>query len=155
LQRQAEQGDLAAQFALAKILFEQKPPRTEEGMRWLLTAARQGEAQAQFHYARNLILLRGAQSAQEAKQWLMRSAAQDNAEAQFRLGLILYEGKLVAGDRVEGAKWVLLAAAADNSDARSLLKEMQLFLKPEEMAEARKRADGFKPVTERATTPQK
>ena len=151
LQRQAESGDLAAQIALAKALFEQKPPRTEEGMRWLLAAAKQGEDQAQFHYAKNLLLLRGDEAGKEATQWFTRSAEQGNDEAQYRLGLILYEGKLVAEDRVAAAQWILLAAAAGNLDARHLLKELQLFLTAAELAEARKRADGFKPFKQ--TTP--
>ena len=154
LQRQAESGDLAAQCALAKALFEENPSRTEEGMRWLLAAAKQGEDQAQFHYAMNLLRLRGFAAGQDATQWFTRSAEQDNDEAQYRLGLILYEGKLVAEDRAAAAQWILLAAAAGNADARSLLNEMQLFLTAGEMAEARKRADGFKPVNKSTVTPQ-
>ena len=155
LQRQAESGDLAAQFALAKALFEQKPPRTEEGLRWNLMAAKQGEDQAQFHYAKNLLVLRGPKAGKEAVQWFTRSAAQGNDDAQYLLGLILYEGKLVPEDRVAAAQWTLLAAAADNSKARYLLKELQLFLSAEELAEARKRADAFKPVKQSAASPQK
>jgi len=39
LQRQAEAGDAAAQFALAKLCFESVPPSLEEGMEWLRQAA--------------------------------------------------------------------------------------------------------------------
>ena len=155
LQRQAESGDLAAQIALAKALLGQKPPRTEEGMRWNLMAAKQGEDQAQFHYAKNLLLLRGDEAAPEAVKWLNKSAAQGNDEAQYLLGLILYEGKLVAEDRVAAGQWILLAAAADNTDARRLFKEMQLFLSAGETAEARQRAASFKPVKQAAALPRK
>jgi len=151
LQRQAERGDLAAQIAIANALFEENPPRTEEGMRWLLAAAKQGQDQAQFYYAKNLLLFRGDEAGKDAAQWLTRSAEQGNDEAQYRLGLILYEGNLVAEDHVAAAQWILLAAAAGNLDARHLLKELQLFLTAAELAEARKRADDFKPFKQ--TTP--
>jgi TPR repeat protein len=155
LQRQAESGDMAAQFALATALLGQKPPRPEEGMRWLLAAAKQGDDQIQFSYAKNLLVFRGAKAGKEATQWFTRSAQQGNDEAQYCLGMILYEGKLVPEDRVAAAQWILLAAAAKNSDARYLLKELQLFLTAGELAEARKRADAFKPVKQPAATPQK
>ena len=155
LQRQAESGDMAAQFALSKALLGQKPPRTEEGMRWLLAAAKQGDGQVQLSYAKMRLVLGGDEAGKEATQWFTRSAAQGNDEAQHRLGLILYEGKLVPEDRLAAAQWILLAAAANNSDARYLLKELQLFLTAGELAEARRRADAFKPVKQPAAAPQK
>lgn len=155
LQRQAAQGDLAAQMALAKMCFEDQPPRTEEGLRWQLAAAEQGNDQAQFQYARNLFVLRGASAAEEIVKWLNLSAAQGNEDAQYRLGLILYEGKLIPADHVNGAKWVLLAEAGGSREARWLIKEMKVFLSAGEMAEARRRADEFKPVKGPGATNEK
>jgi hypothetical protein len=151
LERLAEGGDLASQFALAKAFFEQQPPRTEEAMRWLLAAAEQGEPQAQLNYARNLLGLRGSEAAREAMQWFTRAAQQGDAEAQYHLGLMLYNGRLVPLDNPAASQWVLLAAGAGNADAQHLLKEMRLFLSAGELAEARKRADGFKPTMEGRT----
>jgi TPR repeat protein len=82
----------------------------------------------------------------EIAPWLNKSAEQRNDDVQFLLGRILYEGKLVAADRVAAGQWILLADAAGNANARTLFKEMQLFLTAAELAEARQRADGFKPV---------
>lgn len=146
LQRRAERGDLAAQLALAKVCLEDQPPRAEEGMRWLLKAAEQGDDNAQFNYARNLLALRGKDAGEEAVQWLTRSADQGNAEAQYRLGLFLYEGNLVSRDNVAAGQWIFLASKAGNADARQLLREMELFVTTAELAEARKRADAFKPT---------
>lgn len=151
LQRQAAEGDLAAQMALAKLCFEDQPPRTEEGLRWQLAAAEQGNDQAQFHYARNLSVLRGASAAEEIVKWLNQSAAQGNEDAQYRLGLILYEGKLIPADHVNAARWVLLAETGGSREARWLIKEMKAFLSAGELAEARRRADDFKPVKGPAT----
>lgn len=155
LRHRAEAGDFAAQMAMARACFEAKPPRTEEGMRWLRMAAGQGYDQAQYLLAMHLLVLGGEKAAPEAVQWLQKSAAQGNADAQYQFGLILYDGKLAPRDNVTAAQWILLAAAAKNSDARYLLKELQLFLTAGELAEARKRADAFKPVKQPAATPQK
>ena len=116
------------------------PPETKA------PAAEQGNDQAQFNYARNLFVLRGASAAEEIVKWLNQSAAQGNEDAQYRLGLVLYEAKLVLADRVNAAKWAFLAEAGGNSEARWLIKEMKVFLSTGELAEARRRADEFKPV---------
>ncbi len=154
MQRRAEAGDLPAQMAMAKACFAARPPRTEEGMRWHLLAAEQGEDQAQYGYARNLLALRGKAAIPEALSWLNKSAAQGNDDAQYRLGLILYEGKLLPRDTVTAAQWVYLAADQKHVEARRLLKELQLFLTAEEMAEARKRAEDFQPVKRARSMPE-
>jgi tetratricopeptide (TPR) repeat protein len=155
LRRRAEAGDLAAQLAMAKACAEAQPPRTAEGMRWLRKAAMQGDDQAQYNYARNLVVLRGEKAVPEAVQWLNKSAAQGNADAQYRLGLILYDGKVVTRDNVTAAQWVYLAADHKHVEARRLLKEMQLFLSAADLAEARKRADDFQPVQRTGCMPEK
>ena len=155
LKRRAEGGEVAAQLALAKICFEDQPARTEEGMRWLLKAAEQGDDNAQLNYAQNLLRLRGKDAGEEVVQWFTRSASQGNVEAQCRLGLFLYEGKLVKGDNIAAGQWILLAAGQGSVEAKRLLKEMELFLSADQLAEARKRAAGFKPVKKSAAIPEK
>jgi TPR repeat protein len=148
LERRAAAGDAFAQMGMAKASFDAKPQRVEEGMRWLLMAAQQGNAQAQCDYARNLTLLSNGR-ASEVMQWFSRAAEQGHAEAQYRLGLLLYEGKLVPRDNTAAGQWILLAAGGGNSDARHLMREMELFISADELAEARKRATAFKPVESR------
>lgn len=152
LQAQARAGDLAAQMALAMALFEERPPQTGEGMRWLLKAAEQDSDQAQFNYGHNLLLLYGEKSATEGIRWLTLSARQGYDEAQYYLGLTLYEGKLTTRDNVAGAKWVYLAADQGHLEARQLLKEMQLFVDPADLALARRQADTFKPTKSSASS---
>jgi len=153
LERRAQAGDLPAQMAMARACFETRPPRTDEGMRWLKKAVEQGDPQAQFHYARNLLLVRGQSAIAESMQWLTRSAEQGYDDAQYQLGLVLYEGELAPRDNVAGAQWVYLAADQGHVEARRLLKELQIILKPQEMTDARQRADAFKPVKQRGTPP--
>jgi TPR repeat protein len=66
--------------------------------------------------------------------------------------LILYEGELVPRDKVAAGQWILLAAGRGHSEARQLLKEMELFLSADDLAEARKRAHAFKPTPHKAAT---
>jgi TPR repeat protein len=146
VERQAKAGDAAAQFALAKLLFESSPPNYHEGMEWMRKAAEQGDDQIQQQYASNLLLLRGPSAGPEAAKWFNRSAEQGNTVAQFRLGLLLYEGKLVPGDKIAAYKWMLLAAESGTKDSKSLLREMEIFLNQSEVEDARKQAAKFKPV---------
>jgi hypothetical protein len=146
LKQLASSGDLASQMALARSSFEDRPPRYEEGMRWLRMAAEQGNDQAQFNYARNLLALRGEKAAPEAIKWMTQSAEQGYDEAQYRLGLLLYEGNFATRDNVAGAKWVYLAADQGHLEARRLLKELQLFVDAADLAQARRLADAFKPT---------
>ena len=143
LQERAEAGDAAAQFALATMLAEASPANQAESLRWMLEAAKQGNDQVQRIYAQGLLAIRGKAAGPEAVQWLTRSAEQGNADAQYRLGLILYEGKLVPANLVTAGQWVQLAADSGHKEAGSLLKEMTIFLDQSQLAEARKRAREF------------
>jgi TPR repeat protein len=140
----AEAGDLAAQMAMAKACFDAKPPRVEEGQAWCLKAAEQGNADAQFSYARNLLELVGERAAGEAVKWLTQAAEQGKDEAQELLAKVLYEGKGVAKDEVTAARWAYLAARQNRAEAKSLLREMELFMDATDLARARKEADSFK-----------
>lgn len=144
--QQAEAGDTTAQMALAQTAFGQG--RIEEGLDWLRRAAAQGSALAQLTYGRGLLAARGQAAGKEVLLWLTRSAKQGYDEAQHDLGLILYDGRLAPKDMGAAYAWVSLAAAQGNKKARSLLREMDLFIRPEELAEARKRADAFTPKKE-------
>jgi TPR repeat protein len=146
VQRQAEAGDLAAQMVLAKACFDEKPPRLEEGMRWLRKAADQGDDRAQFNYANNLLAIHGPDAGKEAVQWFTRAAEQGNVDAQYGLGLAFYDNRFVPENKIAAYQWVSLSAAQGNKQARSWLKMMEIFLGNDELTEARKRAAAFKPV---------
>lgn len=52
------------------------------------------------------------------------------------------------------ARWVYLAADQRHAWARHLLGEMRITLRAEEMAEARKQADAFRPVKRSGANPR-
>jgi TPR repeat protein len=145
LQRKAQAGDLAAQVAMAKLLLTSDPPRYGEALAWMQQAADQGDRIAQENYARNLLVLRGTNAAPGALPYFTLSAEQGYLDAQFAIGRFLYEGQIVPRDVVAGCQWVLLASRQGHPSAKFLLKEMQLFLTKDELAEAQRRADAFKP----------
>jgi len=152
LRRRVRNGDPVAQVELANILFEEQPPRHEEGMHWLRKAAERDNARAQRLYAWSLVALRREDAANEAVTWLARAANQGDIESQYDLGLILYEGKLVPRDPVAAGQWILLAADRGYSEARRLLQEMELLLNPDSLAEARECARAFVPTPCEAAT---
>jgi TPR repeat protein len=51
----------------------------------------------------------------------------------------------VAQDLVEGYKWLLLAAKKGDAEAKREVARLAKDLTPEQMAEAQKRANDFKP----------
>ena len=116
----------------------------------LRQAAEEGNPVFQENYARYLLLLRGPEGAAEAVDVFRRAARQGNAEAQYQLGKLLYEGKLLPKDGVEASQWVHLAAGRGEKDARSLLKEMQIFVDKAAFEEGLKRAQNFKPIAPEA-----
>jgi tetratricopeptide (TPR) repeat protein len=147
MQRLAEAGDPTALNYMVKVCFDAEPQQLDEGLGWALKAAKQGDAQTQFEYARNLLLVH-PDAGTNVIQWLTRSAKQGYADAQYLLGQLLYYGKIVPGDNVAAGQWILLAAGAGHPDAKFLWKEMEIFLSAGELAEAHKRAADFKPVEE-------
>jgi TPR repeat protein len=143
----AEAGDVNAQIGMANACFDARPQRLDEGLNWLLKAAGQGHAHAQFEYARILLLVH-PDTGTNVIQWLTRSAKQGNDDAQYLLGKLLFEGKIVSRDNTPAGQWIRVASDAGHKDAKVLWREMEIFLSAGELAEARKRATDFKPVSE-------
>lgn len=127
LRKEAEQGNVRAQFELAGAYYNGNGVARHpfEGARWLLRAAEQGYAPAQCDLG--AMYVRGVgveQSYQEALKWLRKAAEQGDALAQHSLGSIYAKGfrdksvgffyRVVLAnatrDYVEAYKWFTLAA---------------------------------------------
>jgi len=152
-ERSAQVGDLVAQIALAKSCFDDQPPRKAEGMRWLLVAAEQGSARAQLVYGQQLLAQHGKLAGDEAVEWFTRAAGQGYGIAQCSLGLILYDGQYVPQDKVSAAQWLLLARRNGGPLEQRAFEEVEPFLSPDELTEARKRADAFQPARPKVLSP--
>ena len=97
----AEQGDVAAQFALGSMysLGQGVPQDTAEAVRWARMAAEQGFVQAQFALGMTYAEGRGVrQDHMEAAKWLTMAAEQGIAQAQGKLGAMYYHGLGVSQD---------------------------------------------------------
>jgi TPR repeat protein len=112
----AEQGYVPAQDGNGQIYLGSLGPSTVvgdygEAERWLLLAAMQGVADAQFwlgaYYERGLF---GGIDYREALRWLRKAAAQGQPDAQFCLGQMYELGEGVAESDLIAASWYRRAA---------------------------------------------
>ncbi|MCF7734477.1 MAG: hypothetical protein K9N23_22530 [Akkermansiaceae bacterium] len=104
LQKQAKGGDLAAQMALAQACAEAQPPRPAEAVRWLLLAAAQNDAQAQYNLGYYYANGEGvALNKVEAYKWLLLAAAQGDEKAKDSASLL--ELELTEAQIAEGSRW--------------------------------------------------
>ena len=78
----------------------------------------------------------------QAVSWYLKAAEQGDPLAQFDLGRIFESGQEgVAMDYVEAHKWWSLAAASGEDRAKRNRILVERLMKPEQIAEAKKRAE--------------
>lgn len=148
----AEKDDATAQHNLGDyydIGFE-VPQNPTEAAKWFRKSADQGFAEAQHKLGSCYKYGRGVpKDDAEAVKWFRKVAEQEyfNAEAQFNLGVCYQLGEGVSKDVVEASKWYHLSAAQENKDAAKSLAALDKTMTPEQIAEAQKRADEWKPVS--------
>lgn len=150
LRNRANAGDLHAQMALAGRLFEAH--RNDEALKWLLEAAKQGNAMAQENYGRNLHLLKKDSADAEAVEWLRKAALQGYSPANGLLATLLYAGKGVPQDNVEASMWAYLGDDAEDKECKWLLREMELSVDATTLAEGKKRAAAMRVQLEKVKT---
>jgi TPR repeat protein len=126
LQRIAENGDPEAQFIVSAVLSSTTKDipgiqkSNEQSLAWLLKAAEQGHANAQWvlgtHYYYGTAGLK--QDYQEAARWLRKAAEQGIDDAQYHLAVMHNEGQGVPQDYKESVYWLRKAAAQGNASAQ-------------------------------------
>jgi len=87
-----------------------------------LTAAEQGDAEAQFNLA--VCFAKGdgmPQDAVEAVKWFRRAAEQGDANAQLILGVCFFMGTGVKQNKAEAVKWYRRAATQGHAEAQCAL----------------------------------
>ena len=88
----------------------------------------------------------------EAVKWFRRSAEHGSPRGQSALGIAYANGETGARDLVEAYKWFLLAVTQNDAAAKEGLRNLAQRLSMEQMVEAKKRADAFKPKPASATS---
>jgi TPR repeat protein len=108
LVKSAVQGFVRSEEVLGLVLKDRDRPASE---RWLLWAAEQGDAEAQFWlgvaYEENWY---GTTDNQLAAKWYEKAAAQGHPDAQVSLGEIYENGRGVEQNYVLAAEWYRKAA---------------------------------------------
>jgi hypothetical protein len=75
---------------------------------------------------------------------LKKAAESGDAVAQMQFAACLYDGKHgVAANDVEAYKWALVASSNGQPNAKYLVREMELFMAPKEMADGKAAAKSF------------
>jgi TPR repeat protein len=144
----AEQGHATAQYNLGCSYAEGEGVTKDpvEGVKWYRKAAEQGFGEAQCNLG--VCYLNGegvAEDAAEAVKWYRKAAEQGVANAQCNLGACYRDGMGVAKDDVQVYKWFSLASAQGEKVARKELSIIKAKMTKEQIAEAQRLTQEFKP----------
>ena len=128
LKKQAESGDVNAQFTLANTYYfgEVVPQDFGQAAVWYRKAADQGNTNAQFSLGMMYVEGQGVEEDDsQAAIWLRKAADQGNPFAQCLLGDMYYSGEGIGQDKAQGIALLQKAAAQGNTIAQKDLVEVQ------------------------------
>jgi TPR repeat protein len=140
----AELGNPAAQNNVA-YLYEHGlggPVDAAEAARWYKQAAEQGFSVAQGNLGVVYEDGRGMKRDDaQAEAWTLKAARQGDHHAQARLAHEAERGEHRPKDLVEAYKWYLLASKGGDGFSGHALERLAIVMKPDQIAEAIKRAE--------------
>ncbi len=142
----AEQGNADGQTSIGVCYQDGKGVVQDftEAAKWYRKAAEQGSACGQNNLA--ILFAHGdgvIKDAPEAARWYRKAAEQGWKEAQGALGSCYANGDGVPKDYVQAYKWLNLASA--QGYAKESLATVQMWMTPEQIAEAQRLSREFKP----------
>lgn len=121
LERRAQDGDVQAQYELAKCHFKGigVDINKAEAFYWFNKAAEQGDKDAQFYLAMCWEFGDGTvENKTEAFRWYQKAAEQENSDAQYRLALCYDDGKGTDINKPKAFCWYKRAAEKGNRNAQ-------------------------------------
>ena len=124
--RSAEAGNDCSEYALGKLLLDQK--RVEEAIEWLRKAADQSNQYARYRLGK--VYLAGEvvhKDIEKALEYLTASAEQGNQFAQYTLGKLYLLGKDVQQDKEKAIEWLTRSAEQGNPYAQYFLDHQNDF----------------------------
>ncbi len=152
----ADEGDDRAQSILGRMYWRGRGvPRDDvEAARWFRSAAEHGNAAAQLNLGNMYADGNGVpQDYTEAAKWYRLAADRGDPQAQYNLGLAYAQGQGVPQDNISAHMWFNLAASRfQGSDgvnrnlAISNREAVASKMTPDEIIEAQRRAQGWKPA---------
>jgi uncharacterized protein len=139
LQKRADSGDAAAQYALGRAYEHGNgvPLRADQAAIWYRKAAEQGNDKAQNGLGVLYWFGEGVERDKtEAVRWYRKAARQGNADAMFNLGAAYYNGEGVGPDDNLAFAWFLLSSEAGNSSGQDAAKRSKAEHNPADFAYA-------------------
>jgi TPR repeat protein len=145
----AESGDAAAQMKLGILYYRGRGVDRDyaEAARLFRLAAEKGDPYAQSNLAYMCELGEGVpQDYGEAARWYLKAAEQGNIQAQFYAGRLYEKGQGVPQNDVIALSFYILASAKGEARATTERDRLTVWMSPDQVAEAQRRAREFKTV---------
>ena len=142
-----EQGNTDAQFKVGLIYYKGQgvPVDYPEALNWFRKAAENGHQWAQFNAGYMCKNGEGEpQNYKEALKYYYAAAEQGNRLAQYNLGEMYEKGQGISKDEVHALMWYSLAAIRGETQAREARDRITVWMSPDQIAEAQRRAREFK-----------
>jgi hypothetical protein len=148
-------GSNSSRLAPHRALIDKaaKNRETRAAAEKLHADAEKGDPKAEYEIGDQYWTGRGvSQDVAEAAKWYRKSADQGFGDAQISLGFAYQSGQGVAQDNVQADTWYIIAAASEKSSAETIAMAIrhrdyiEPNMMPEQIAEARKRAQEWKPT---------
>lgn len=153
-QKQAEQGDPAAQRILGRMYYRgnEVPLDFSKAFKWLRLSAEQGDVEGQLHLGGMYYNGNGvSQDRAETVRWWRAAAEQRYDKAQRGLGLLYFNGQGVPQDYIQAHKWLDLATVGLIGENREVyIKDRDRVAKKmtiREIVEAQRLANEWVPQT--------
>ncbi len=128
LQKRAESGDAAAQYALGRAyeLGKGVVASAEQAASWYRKAAEQKDGKAQNSLGVLYWIGNGVEKDKtEAVRWYRKAARQGNGNAMFNLGAAYYNGEGVSVNDTLAYAWFILSSETGNSGGQDAAKRSQ------------------------------
>ena len=142
LTREAQSGNVDAQYTLGRIALEAKNPPDHSGaVYWFKIAAESNHIEAQEMLGAHLFAGLGVPpNPKEAYKWWKRAALSGSVKAQASLGVLYALGSGIEKNNIEAYKWLTIAAFYGNKNAQIQRDEsIALQMTANEIREAQKR----------------
>jgi localization factor PodJL len=148
LRRAADRGFAMAQYRLAKIYERGEGVQTDVAIarQWTERAAAAGNRRAMHDLGVFFARGEGAPLDEAAAfRWFRQAAELGVADSQYNLGVLYQQGRGVNASASEALFWFLVAARQGDQDARARATALESQLQPNQIEQARARAQAFRP----------
>jgi localization factor PodJL len=148
MEASANQGFAPAQYRLGNM-YEKglgAPMDAAKAKIWYQMAAEQGNASAMHNLA--VLYANGADGPadpESAARWFLAAAELGVADSQYNLGILSAKGQGMPQDLGEAYKWFSIIAKTGDKDAGAKRDEIAKVLRPEQLENARAKAELWKP----------